>query len=107
MSLWLLFSLMASAIWFLYEGGMLCWRGQTLGKMALGIRVVAPEGDDSTLGRLWLRAAARAVFHAVLYFFFPLGFLVAMADYVPAFMGAEKKALHDSVAGTHVVNWRG
>ena len=106
-SLGLLFSLIAGAIWFVYEGGMLCWRGQTLGKMALGIKVVAPEGEDSTPGRLWLRAAVRGAFHAALYFLFPVGFLVAMADYVPAFMGAEKKAVHDGIAKTRVIDWRG
>ena len=47
---------------FLYEGLMLSSRGQTLGKMAVGIKVVTPEGQDIGAGQAWARALVRQVF---------------------------------------------
>lgn len=47
-----------SVVYFLYEGLMLTARGQTLGKMALGIRVSRLVGDRSLqTGQAWGRAA--------------------------------------------------
>ena len=103
MSYALLFSLIASAAWALYEGAMLTLCGQTLGKIALGVRVVTPDGGDPGAARAWLRAAVRGAFGAGMYYLFPLLAVLAMVDYVPAFLGGERKALHDRVAGTRVV----
>ena len=47
---------------FLYEGLMLSSRGQTLGKMAVGIKVVTPEGQEIGAGQAWSRALVRQVF---------------------------------------------
>ena len=41
---------------------MLSSRGQTLGKMAVGIKVVTPEGQDIGAGQAWSRALVRQVF---------------------------------------------
>ena len=66
--------------------------GQTLGKMALGIRVVAAdEGEPLDLGR----ALVRTVFWFVLAFPGGLGFLTALTR--------DHRGLHDRFAGTRVV----
>lgn len=77
----------------LYEGTMLSLKnGQTVGKMALRLRVVRPDGSRITAGQAWGRAAMRLI----------LGCLI-IADYIPFFFTEEKTTLHDMVAGTRVV----
>ena len=65
--------------------------GQTIGKMAVGIRVVAENGTiDGSL-------AIRRTFAAILSLLpFGLGFL-------PALIGSDRRALHDRLTGTRVV----
>lgn len=78
----------------LYEGFMLQKKnGQTLGKMALQIRVVRPDGSPISKGQAWGRAAMRLV----------LGCLIII-DYIPYFFTDEKTTLHDMVATTRVVD---
>lgn len=77
----------------IYEGLMLSMKnGQTLGKMALKVRVVRPDGSPLTTGQAWGRAAMKLV----------LGCLW-IVDYIPAFFTKERTTLHDMVAGTRVV----
>jgi len=77
----------------IYEGLMLQLKnGQTLGKMALSVRVVRPDGSPITPGQAWGRAAMRLV----------LGCLW-IVDYIPVFFTDEKTTLHDMAAGTRVV----
>jgi uncharacterized RDD family membrane protein YckC len=77
-----------------YEGLMLQFKnGQTLGKMALKVRVVRPDGSPMTPGQAWGRVVMRTV----------LGCLW-IVDYIPAFFTLEKTTLHDMVAGTRVVD---
>ena len=67
--------------------------GQTLGKMALGIRVVtADEADALSVGR----ALNRTLVWAILAIPAGLGFLTAL-------MSADRRGLHDRLAGTRVV----
>jgi uncharacterized RDD family membrane protein YckC len=81
----------------LYEGLMLSMKkGQTVGKMALRLRVVRPDGSDITAGQAWGRAVMRLV----------LGCLF-IVDYIPFFFTDEKTTLHDMVAGTRVVESTG
>ncbi|MEV6106929.1 RDD family protein [Streptomyces sp. NPDC051940] len=47
--------------YFVYEGAMLARRGQTLGKMAAGIRVAVLADGDIPGGRGWTRAAVYAL----------------------------------------------
>jgi uncharacterized RDD family membrane protein YckC len=75
-----------------YEALMLRRRGQTLGKMALGLRVVTPDGNDISPGQAWGRAALRLVLGTCL-----------IIDYIPAFLTREKTCLHDLIARTRVV----
>lgn len=79
----------------IYEAMMLRARGQTLGKMAMKVRVVRADGSDLTAGQAWGRAGARVL----------LGFFVSILEYVPAFFTPDRKTLHDMIAGTRVVNW--
>ncbi len=65
--------------------------GQTLGKMATGLRVVAPEGGISG-GQAVVRVAVTLV-----------GGVVAGAGFLPALVRADGRALHDYAAQTRVV----
>ncbi|HVL33815.1 MAG TPA: RDD family protein [Actinomycetota bacterium] len=66
-------------------------RGQTLGKMAMGIRVTTPDGGALDLGK----SAARAGMALVSGFVIGLGYLWAAWD-------REKRTWHDMVAETRV-----
>jgi uncharacterized RDD family membrane protein YckC len=69
--------------------------GQTPGKLAAGIRVIRADGEKVSAGRALGRAAGEYLSSIVL----GLGYLIA------AF--GEKRALHDYVAGTRVINLDG
>ena len=78
---------------FLYEGLMLQMKnGQTVGKIALRVRVVRPDGSPISSGQAWGRAGMRLI----------LGCLW-IVDYIPAFFTPDKTTLHDMIAGTRVV----
>ena len=66
--------------------------GQTLGKMAAGIRVVGVEHVGVPVGSAVLRTAA-----------YVLSALPAGLGFLPGFFGRERRALHDYLAGTRVV----
>lgn len=76
-----------------YEGLMLSRGGQTLGKKALGLKVVTPDGNDISRGQAWGRAGMRLA----------VGFACALIDYIPAFFNDDKQCLHDMVASTRVI----
>lgn len=80
---------------FVYEGLMLAARGQTVGKIAMKVKVVRPDGSDISTGQAWGRAAMRHVLVSCL----------CIINYLPAFFTQEKTTLHDMVASTRVVNW--
>ena len=69
--------------------------GQTLGKMAVGVRVVTLEGGEISYGIAFVRWVG--------YF---LSTLTLMLGYLMAGVRADKRALHDLVAGTRVVRLR-
>lgn len=75
-----------------YEGLMLKHKSQTLGKMALRVEVVTPEGGRISSRQAWGRAALKLV----------LGTCMGL-DYVPAFFTRERTCLHDMIAHTRVV----
>ncbi|HVQ31604.1 MAG TPA: RDD family protein, partial [Vicinamibacteria bacterium] len=79
----------------LYEGLMLQRRGQTVGKMALGVRVVTAEGGPISGKQAWMRTVLRLV----------LGTCMGI-DYLPAFFTHERTCLHDMIAKTRVVRVR-
>jgi uncharacterized RDD family membrane protein YckC len=67
--------------------------GQTIGKMAMGLKVVGRDGDSPSAGRALVRTLAWIVSVA------PLGL-----GLLPAAFDADRRALHDRVAGTRVVS---
>jgi uncharacterized RDD family membrane protein YckC len=83
-----------SIIAIVYEALMIKAKGQTLGKMAMKVKVVSPDGTDVSGGQAWGRAVGRAL----------LGFLYII-DYIPAFFTKEKTCIHDMMARTRVVMW--
>jgi uncharacterized RDD family membrane protein YckC len=91
---WNFWFLIPTVINIAYQALMLAARGQTLGKMALKVKVVGADGSDLSTGQAWGREVMRAI----------LGFLY-IVDYLPAFFMKEKTTLHDLVAKTRVVNW--
>ena len=79
--------------WFVYTWGMMVLtRGQTLGKMALGIRICTRDGAPVDAGR----AAARQAMAIVSAIPLGLGFLWAAWD-------PEKRTWHDMVADTRAL----
>lgn len=76
-----------------YEALMLAARGQTLGKMAMKIKVVRPDGTTISTGQAWGRALLRSIMVSLLF----------LLNYIPAFVTKDKTCLHDLVANTRVV----
>lgn len=78
----------------LYEGLMLSYKnGQTVGKMALTMRVVQADGSPITRGQAWGRPVMKLV----------LGCTMGI-DYLVALFNDERKTLHDMVVGTRVID---
>jgi uncharacterized RDD family membrane protein YckC len=78
---------------FLYYWLFTGLRGQTLGKMALGIKVVNAEGSIPGLGMAALREIPGKILSFVVIF---LGFLWIIWD-------GQKQGWHDKIAKTHVL----
>lgn len=77
----------------LYEIYFLSSRGATIGKLALGLKVIRPDGGGLSTGQ------ATGRFFAYLldaYFTLTIGFIIAGFD-------PEKRALHDRIADTRVI----
>ncbi len=87
------FTLLLSALYFVLLTGL---KGQTLGKMAAGIRVVNQEGLVPGVGRAALRETVGKFVSTIALL---LGFLWVAWD-------PEKQGWHDKMAGTHVVTVR-
>ena len=71
-----------------YNAVLVAAKGQTVGKMALKIKVVSETGADATTGQAWGRAFADLI---------PFSKFVALFN--------ERKGIHDMLAHTRVVNW--
>ncbi len=81
------------AIWILaYSVGALTLYGRTVGKIAVGLRVVLRNGAPLTPGRATVRVLA-----------FPLSFVIFGLGFLGILVGRERRALHDVIAGTAVV----
>jgi uncharacterized RDD family membrane protein YckC len=81
------------ALFLAYEVYFLSSRGATVGKLALGLKVIRPDGGSISTGR-----AAGRYFAYLLDSFIPfaIGFIIAGFD-------SEKRALHDRIADTRVI----
>jgi uncharacterized RDD family membrane protein YckC len=78
-----------------YESFFIYKYGATPGKMALGLKVVRPNGAPIDLGRAVGRYFAKMISAIILY----IGYIMAGFD-------AEKKALHDMICDTRVIKTR-
>jgi uncharacterized RDD family membrane protein YckC len=75
-----------------YEGFFVSRVGATPGKMALGLKVVRPDGGPVSLGR----AVGR-------YFAKWLSYMTLLIGYIIAGFDAQKRAMHDMIVDTRVV----
>jgi uncharacterized RDD family membrane protein YckC len=82
----------AYPIQLVYIIGFWTWKGQTPGKMAMGIKIVAADGGPIGLGRAIIRYLCYIVSAVILY----LGFIMIAFD-------KRKQGLHDKIAGTFVI----
>jgi uncharacterized RDD family membrane protein YckC len=83
-----------------YEVGFtIAWAGQTPGKRALGIRIIAVDGTLSS-GRLVIRALVPHVANVP----GPLGGLLAIVVFAPILRRPLHRGLHDHAAGTVVTS---
>ncbi|GIF09090.1 RDD family protein [Actinoplanes siamensis] len=95
--------LIATLLWLLYEAPAIAGRGQTLGKMVMGIKVVgvegtAPIGFRRAFGR-WAQLGMWTLFWGCL-----VGFVVQFLDSLsPTFDPRLRQAWHDKSARTVVV----
>lgn len=89
---WIGFILASVPLSLLYFVLLWAWRGQTLGMMAVHIRVVTRDGRPPSLGR----AAVRLIGYGASALPLFLGFAIALFD-------RERRTLHDHLAGTVVV----
>lgn len=68
------------------------WRGQTPGKMAMGIKIVRTDGSPIGLGR----SVLRCIGYTISSFIFLIGHLWIVID-------PEKQGIYDKIASTYVV----
>lgn len=84
---------------FLYISIMLSLRGQTVGNMAVGTRVVDSQtGSAITGGKAVGRAAAQLLFQVFSFLLIPI-----LLDYLWPLWDRENQTLHDKMAGTVVL----
>jgi uncharacterized RDD family membrane protein YckC len=69
------------------------WRGQTPGKMLLGIKIVRIDGSPLTFGRAILR----------LFMGYPISGMVFGLGFLWIGLDSRKQGWHDKIAGTYVV----
>jgi len=96
----LLTAFVAGFGWFLVvHGYLLAKRGQTVGKAALGLRIVRTNGEQASFGRLiGLRYSIGALLAAIPF----LGRLYGLVDALLIFR-ASRRCLHDLIADTIVI----
>ena len=102
------------------------YKGQTFGKRIIGIRIVRMDGSPATFKNYFLRFIGTFLFEGNTYFnFFGGIFFLIINDYVPfallwnnvllagfflssflASVTPERRAIHDFIAGTRVMNVR-
>lgn len=76
----------------IYFVGFWEWRGQTPGKMVVGIRVIRTDGSSLTLSRALVRYVGYIVCSLTLF----IGFIWLVFD-------SHKQGLHDKIADTYVI----
>ncbi len=77
----------------LYEVGFVGWRGQTPGKMLLGLKIIRADGGEVDYIKSFIRWIGKMI----------SGLLLGIG-YIMAAFTENKRALHDYIAGTRVVH---
>jgi len=85
-------SWLISPIGIIYIIGFWTWRGQTPGKMAMGVKIIKTDGSPIGIGRAILRYVGYLVSTIIIF----IGYLMIAWD-------SKKQGLHDKIAGTYVV----
>lgn len=105
----------ASEIWlgvgFVYFVGFWSWRGQTIGKMVIGAKIVKTDGRAIGIGRVILRYLFYLIptFGPILYFSRHQGlvsYLVALLSFIIIAANSKKRGIYDFIAGTCVISTR-
>ena len=91
----LLVNVMAFVFPIVYSAFFVARSGATPGKMAMGLKVVRPNGYDVSTGQAWGRAFADLLSQITM----GIGYLLVLFD-------EEKRALHDHICGTRVISTR-
>jgi DNA-directed RNA polymerase subunit RPC12/RpoP len=89
-------SLVGMVLYCAYEAFFLVKYGATPGKMALGLKVVRPDGSGIQPGRAIGRYFAKILSGMILY----IGYIMVGFD-------AQKRGLHDMICDTRVIKTRG
>ncbi len=93
--------LIAGLMLFAYEAGFVAWRGQTPGKIALGIRIVDAAADGPVspgqAARRWLVPGLALSVLGV------LGVAIYAVVYSSAIWDRSQRGWHDRLSGTRVV----
>jgi uncharacterized RDD family membrane protein YckC len=92
--------LAALAVWLVLNGPLLARRGQTIGKAAVGTKIVDLQGGLPPFGKL---VALRYVVPSAVSSIPIFGGLFAMVNVLFIF-GKERRCIHDYLAGTRVIN---
>jgi uncharacterized RDD family membrane protein YckC len=86
------YNLVSMTIGCCYEAFFVNRLGATPGKMALGLKVVRPDGGPVDLGRAFGRYFAKL-----------LSAMILCIGYIMAGIDSEKRGLHDMICGTRVI----
>lgn len=95
---WVTATAAASAL--VYDWVFVAWRGQTLGKMLMKVRVVAFDGTKVGGSRAGIRALVPTACQLVPW---GLGGILSLVVYLWAVIDPNRQGLHDKAAGTLVV----
>ncbi|WP_027954848.1 RDD family protein [Halobacillus kuroshimensis] len=74
------------------------WAGYTVGKKAVGVRIVKKDGTDVGFGRMILREVVGGIVYAV-----TLGIGAIVSAFMVG-MREDKRAIHDLIGGTYVTH---
>ena len=90
--IWLVIWIIGIAIEVMYFVAFWAWKGQTPGKIALGIKIIRTDGSSLSWGRAFLRYLDYIISVITIY----IGFTWIVFD-------GRRQGLHDKVADTYVV----
>ncbi|MFC1847810.1 RDD family protein [Chloroflexota bacterium] len=100
-----------SVVGIFYFIGFWAWRGQSLGKMAIGAKIVKLDGSPIGIGRAVLRYLGYFIYIQVItysanYVSLYLAVAVFIVIFLVLILNKNKRGLHDMLAGTAVINSR-